>query len=278
VRLILDTGTIDGLGDEIRERLRAATKRAAATLAPAMHAHALELASERLHSRREMFVDNLHFIEEQNDTYVISLDAKARWIDDGMEAHDMKADLLKSPKAKTAKDGSKYLVVPFNHGPGKGATTMSPAQLTLQDTIKRELKNRKIPYAKIEKDGHGRPKTGLLHSFDIGDKPLKTAEGPGQGKGPVGKVMQGPTGIPLLQGIRVYQRATEGGKVKRAIMTFRIVSSKHGADRWQHPGVKAARILDDTYEWGKREWEHNILPTLLDEVLGHDLIARRGKT
>jgi hypothetical protein len=272
-RLILDTSGIDGLAEELQQRLSAAARRAAATLAPAMHAHALELAGERLHARREMFVENLHFTEEGNDTYLITLDASARWIDDGFEERDMKPDLLASPKAKTAKDGSKYLVVPFHHGPGKGATTMSPAQLTLQDTIKQELKRRKIPYAKIEKDPHGRPKTGLLHSFDITDRPRKDAEGPGQGKGPIGAVRQGPTGIPFLQGVRVYQRANKEGKVKRAVMTFRIVSSKHGADRWVHPGLKGVHIMDDTYLWGLREWEQNMLPKILDEVTGLGLIA-----
>lgn len=272
-RLTLDTSKIEGLADETRQRLQAATKRAAATLAPAMHAHALELASERLHSRREMFVDSLHFTEEGNDTYTILLEAKARWIDDGIGAHDMKDNLLKSPKAKTAADGSRYLVVPFNHGPGKGATTMSPAQLSLQDTIKSELKRRKIPYAKIEKDDHGRPKTGLLHSFDVMDKPLKTHEGPGMGKGPIGQVRQSVVGIPFLQGVRVYQRQNQEGRVKRAVMTFRIVSSRHGADRWQHPGVKGANIMDDTYLWGRSQWENVILPHLLDDVMGLGLLA-----
>src|SRR6185369_6175367 len=101
----------------------------------------------------------------------------------------------------------------------------------LTDTIKAEMRRRKIPYGNLEKGADGQPKTGLLHSFDIMKAPNKTGEGPGQGKGPVGKVRQGPTGIPFLQNIRVYQKSVTDKKtgkssVSKSIMTFRTVSSK----------------------------------------------------
>jgi hypothetical protein len=241
-------------------------KKAGEQLTAMTRAHIVEEANKKLHTRREMYIEGLSHFKLNDDTWVVNLDAKVRWIDDGMGAHNMLDDLLKSPKAKTAKDGSKYMVVPFRHGP-KGPTQMTPAQKNLLDTIKGELKNRGINYGKTETGSDGKPKIGLLHSFDINSKPTKTHNGPGQGKGPIGSVVQGPTGIPLLQGIRIYQREVknkDGSKsVRKDIMTFRVASSKHkGQGRWDHPGVQGVRLMDEAYDWAKRTWEREIVPQL----------------
>lgn len=242
---------------------------AGAKLTAMTRAHIIEEANKRLHTRRDMYIENLSHRQVDENTWVIHLDAKALWIEDGMPEHSMIDDLLKSPKAKTAKDGSKYMAVPFQHK--KGPTQMTPAQKTLLDTIKTELKNQKIPYGKTEMDSSGKPKLGLLHKFDIKNAPTKTANAPGQGKGPIGSVMQGPTGIPLLQGVRIYQREVKGanGKtsVRRDIMTFRIVSSKmKGQGRWDHPGLVPLKLFPEGYEWAKKTWENEVLPDLMRQL------------
>lgn len=247
--------------DAVKEQM----KKAGEQLTAMTRAHIVEEANKKLHTRREMFIEGLSHFKLNDDTWVVNLDAKVRWIDDGLSAHNMLDDLLKSPKAKTSKDGSKYIVVPFQHK--KGPTQQTPAQKNLLDTIKAELKSRGINYGKLEQGGDGKPKLGLLHSFDINTKPTKTHNGPGQGKGPIGSVVQGPTGIPLLQGIRIYQREVKnkdgGTSVRRDIMTFRVASSKHkGQGRWDHPGLPPAKLMDEAYEWAKRTWEREIVPQL----------------
>lgn len=189
-------------------------------------------------------------------------------------SHEMIDDLLKGKGVKTSKDGSRYRSIPFEHGPGKGAASMTPAQLTLQQTIKDEMKKRNIPYGKIEKDAKGNPLSGMLHSFDVHNGPPKTAEGPGQGWGKIGQPRQGPTGIPFLHGVRVYQKLVENAKgeksAKRAIMTFRTVSSKmKGTGRWVHPGLQPTKIFEDTVEWAHKEWDTNIAPKILDFILSN---------
>lgn len=264
---------------EIKEllNLEAQTKKAldkaVKDLAQQAHAHMIEQANAKLHSRRELFIENLSYNEEDDGVHVITLGSKARWIDDGMPEHNMLDDLLASPKAKTAKDGSRYLVVPFSHGPGKGKTTTTPANQDLISTIKSEMKSRKIPFAKIEKDEHGQPKTGRLHTFDINQAPLKTANTPGQGKGPIGAVRQGPTGIPLLSGVNVYQTPVKGkdgvDRIKRSITTFRVASSRHKEQggRWDHPGTPPMAFFEETLEWVKREWESKIQPQILATLI-----------
>jgi hypothetical protein len=193
------------------------------------------------------------------------------WIEEGMPPHEMIDNLLKSPKAKTSKDGSKYLSIPFKHN--KGPTQQTAPQTSLTDTIKSSLKEmnksrskgNKIPYAKIETNPDGSPKLGLLHKFDIVDKPLKMSNSPGQGKGPVGAPMQGPTGIPFLKGVRIYQNKNAQGKVERTIMTFRTVSSKmKGTGRWFHPGLEPVKFLDQAFDWAMKEWETKMKPAIIE--------------
>ena len=258
------------------EGLIAATKKAAAQLAAATHAKAVELASTKLHTRRQQFIDALSFKQVNEDTWLINLDRKARWIEEGMKPHEMIDDLLKSPKAKQAADGSKYLVVPFKHN--KGPTQSTVAQQDLTSTVKSFLRNHnkknpdnKIGYGTIERNPDGSPKLGLLHKFDIKSGYNKTHNGPGQGWGPIGQVKMGATGIPFLQGIRIYQREVtnkQGKKsVERNIMTFRVVSSKHrGTGRWKHPGLEPAHIFDEAADWAMAEWP-KIKESLMNELV-----------
>lgn len=266
----LDLGVIADLAREFKPSVDRAMKEAARDLAAQTHAHILEEVQEKLHSTRQKYIDALGMTQVDNDTWVITLGKEAMWIEEGITPNkDMLDGLLRSPKAKTAKDGSRYLVVPFEHK--KGQTSQTSAQKSLTDTIKSEMKKRKIPYGKLETHADGRPKTGLLHSFDIMKQPIKTGQGVGQGHGPVGAVKQGPTGIPFLQGVRVYQTKVKdkAGKesVKKSIMTFRIASSKHkGQGRWVHPGLEAKRFFDEAARWAQKEFEDRIRDQILISV------------
>jgi hypothetical protein len=237
-------------------------------MAQMIKSKATELANQKLHSRRKMYVDGLSIKEGSDDVWVVSLSAKVRWIDDGKNEWDMLPDLLKSPKAKTAKDGSTYLIVPFDHSPGKGPASIGPAEQDVMSVIKSEMKKRNIPFGAIEKDAGGNAKMGRLHSFDITKAPLKTVDGPGMGKGPIGDVRQGPTGIPILQNISVYQGMGGNGKVKRSIMTFRVASSKHkDQSRWEHPSVEPIPILQEAAEWAMAEFQKDIVPGIMAKIL-----------
>lgn len=241
---------------------------AARDLAAMTQAKIIELANEKLHSRRQMFVENLHMKEEEDGVFVISLAAKVRWIDDGMPAHNMLDALLSSRKAKHAKDGSRYLIIPFDHSPGLGPTKTTPPQQDLITAIKGEMRQRGIPFGKIEKDAAGEAKLGKLHSFTLGDRPIKTKDGPGMGRGNKGDVRQGPTGIPFLENVIVRQDKTKTGKIKRSISTFRVASSKHtGADRWNHPGTAAINMMEDAMKWATDTWEKDIAPAVINKIL-----------
>ncbi len=268
--LNLDLGNINDLVKEFRPAAEKAMKDAARDLAAQTHAHIVEMVQEKLHSTRDKYIQAMNIDQVDEDTWVITLDKSAMWIEEGIAPNkDMLDGLLKSKKAKTAKDGSRYMVVPFQQN--KGPASSTPAQQSLTATLRAEMKKRKIPYGGLEKDDYGAPKMGLLHSFDIMKNPVKTHNGPGQGHGPKGAVRQGPTGIPFLQGVRIYQHQAkdrEGkSKVQRSIMTFRVASSKHkGTGRWIHPGLEAKRFFDEAAAWAITTFETEIRDQILISV------------
>jgi hypothetical protein len=275
--LNIDISAIESMGEQFESAVKAAIGDASRDLAAMTHAKAVELASERLHSRREMFINGLHMSTDQAGVSIISLDASVAWIDDGMPKHSMIEDLLKSPKAKRAKDGSSYLVVPFHHGPGKGPTNTPESQQDIVGAVKKEMKARKIPWGKLERDDQGRPKLGLLHRFNVDNHPTKTKQGAGQGWGPIGAVKQGPNdrqkvgggpgggGTPFLHGVAVYQKQTDKG-VKKSVMTFRVVSSKHSSPRWDHPGLEGTMIFADTAKWCEEEAD-KLIPKIMADLM-----------
>lgn len=273
--LNLDLGDIKDLLD-MKGIVDKSMNDAARDLAKMTETKIHEIARQKLKSRYQMYVDGLKTFQDSEGVWVVSLDSKVRWIDDGQQEHSMLGDLLNSPKAKTSLDGSKYMVVPFNHGPGKGAANMGgghgAAQGDLISTLKKEMKSRNIPWAKIEHGENGLPKVGKLHGFDISKSPTKTHEGPGQGKGHVGEVRQGKTGTPFLQGVGVYQTPYKGpkgeDKVKRSVMTFRTASSKHIFDtRWTHPGTEPLHMMEDALEWARSEWQTKLEPEIVEKII-----------
>jgi hypothetical protein len=285
--LNLDISDLVKLDENLKPAAEAAMKRAAENLTAQTHAHIVEQVQARLHSTRDKYLDNLGFHQVNENTWVVDLAPGAFFIEDGLPPNfDMIEALLDdSPRpgskrasgvpkgrTKTAKDGSRYRVIPFEHS--KGPSRQTPAAKDLTDTIKAELKRRGMPgIGTIEKDAQGKPKQGFMGGFDIMKSPLKSGEGPGQGKGSVGAVRQGPTGIPFLQGVRIYQKKVKDKQgnsyTKKFVMTFRIVSSKHkGQGRWVHPGLEAKKFFDEAFEWALKEWEDKIKPQVLDEVIG----------
>lgn len=221
-------------------------KKGVAGLAASTHANVAMMASQELHSSRKDFMDNLGFEEIAEGIWVVSIDEKGLWIEEGLEAgHDMKPDLLKN--AKTSKNGYRYQIIPFEHTKPPSQTTDTAKDIVRQ--IKNNLKKERIPYKKIEKDSRGKPKLGKLHSFSW-DSAI-----PGRGN------------TPVLSRVSIYQNLNkQTGKVQRDIFTFRTVSENPKSNgKWIHPGVKAKKYLDIAAEWAMRTWENEILPEILNK-------------
>jgi hypothetical protein len=273
--LQIDATQLQDLAKGFEAELKSSVQEAARDLSVMLHARAVELSGEKLHSRREMYIRALSLHEEEG-AFVLALDASANWVEDGLPARNLLESLLKSPKAKRGLDGSKYLVVPFELGPGKGPTNTPASTLDLVNTVKAEMKKRRIPMG-VERDDQGRPKLGRLHKFDITSGPMKTHQAPGQGWGRIGDVKQGPNarqavgggpaggGTPFLQGVNVYQTAVAGGGVKRSISTFRVASSKHESPRWDVKELEGVHIFESLEKWAAEQVE-TMIPQIIENL------------
>lgn len=237
----IDVGQIAEAFKEMAEEVQQDLEKGMANLAAMTDAKTKELAQAELHSSRQKYMDNLTLEEVQPGVWVVALDQPALFIEEGLQPNtDMKPGLLKN--AKVAKDGTRYKVIPFDHG--KGPSQMTPYARDIVTQIKRKLKADNIPFKKIEHNEDGSPKRGLIHSKNYG------GDIPGKGN------------TPAMDGLSIYQSVTKTGNVRRDIMTFRTVTDKQG-DKWIHPGLEAKKYMDQALEWAIKEWEDKILPEIL---------------
>ena len=215
------------------------------------HAKIVEKATEKLHSTRHIYIANLGMISPNDNVYVVYLRKGAEWIEDGMPPHEMIDDLTSGPKARVAKDGSRYNIIPFKHN--KPPQHTSRAQMKIQEIVKEELTKRGLN--KVIKASSGQPIFGKVASL----KDELTGEGM-----PTNKF-----GRPILAGLTIYQKPikTSTGKimVQRDIMTFRVASTKQkGTGMWHHPGLKAANIFEEVEKEIDKMWDEMLKEILKD--------------
>lgn len=223
--------------DQLTEETMEKAKIQVSALAAQTHAMVVEKA-QKLKSTRQKYIDavDLKKVQSGDDTiWVVTLDKSAGWIEDGFQKRSMLPFFLASPKAKTAKDGGKYLTIPFEHS--KTSNKQSLAQSKIAEYAKRELQSKGLDKV-VEKNGQ--PVIGKVAA-------LKTVNGPKSNKGKS-----------LLDGLTVYQsykRDSKGNvvkgkdgspKIKRDIMTFRVASSKQlGTGAWEHPGMEGLNAFEE---------------------------------
>lgn len=235
---------MSNLKAKVEERIQKAVQNAAL----ATHAKAIELAGDRLHTRQKEFFENLSFDEISPNLYVVSLAGKAAWIEDGVKGpYDMRDTLLKKG-FKVSKDGFRYRSIPFDQA--KSPSQLNTKGKEMVDLVKRELKNRNIPFKKIEYNADGSPKLGKLHQMNI-DSPRPSANAK----------------FPQLSGLAIYQSIPKGSKsVRRDIMTFRTISDKNRGQSWINPGVEPTDIMKDTFDWLVDHFQTEVLPNLLKDL------------
>jgi len=261
----VDLSDLANLGTDVQAKVKVLAEQAQHDLGAATFVRIKQIAHEKLHTRYTMFTDKFS-IDEKDGEVILTLEASAVWIDEGLKPNYLLDALLKSPKAKTAADGSTYVVVPFINKPGMGPTNTTPYNMDLLEAVKGEMKKNKLPWAKAQRDAQGRPLWGKVAELSNIKTPLKTHEGPGMGQGGIGDERQSRNKIPYLKGAAVYQHEGPGGKIQRSVITYRTASSNH-PENFQHPGLPATNIIEDGYDWAMNELETSILPKLIQKVL-----------
>lgn len=246
-KLEVDAKEIASTFGALKEQVESTVIKAVGALAASTHAHVLEQATSQLpKSLMPIYKEAMSFEKIGGNIWVVSLDLKrAGFIEDGRKQGFME-ELLHGKSSHQGKNG-RYAVIPFvkNTKPSE----QSPKAQELMSQIKSFLKEKKIPSTKLEFNPDGSPKLGKLYSFNIeSSKPSSKAK------------------YPALSGLSIYQRKNEKtGKVKKEILTFRVISESMRDDgRWRHPGGKAYQLIDESFFWAISEWDNNILPEIMN--------------
>lgn len=276
----IDLSELYALGLNVDEKFRKVAHEAQMQLADATFLRIKQMASEKLHSRREIFLKNfkLEDPKQPGQDSVITLLGEAVWIDEGLPPDYLFDALIHGPNSKMGENG-RYNIVKFDHGPKNVPTNTTPYDMELVNAIKDSMKKQKIPWSKIKTGEDGKPIVGKIFSQTINSNktkdPLKTHApygGVGQGVGPIGAPRQGHTGIPLLKGAAVYQRmdkewdevkGMEVEKPNRYVLTFRTASQAH-PEKWHHPGLPPMNFMKSGWEWAMETLEKDILPKLVE--------------
>lgn len=204
--------------------------------------------------------ENVRWVQIDPNIWVVEIDESVRDIEEGHDRRFMSWLLTNNPKAKTAKDGSKYAAIPMTKaqgtGPGKdAANAKNPAYTAM---VKNTLKANKVSLTKIDRHADGSPKLGVIGKYDV-DQPERS-QFPGMWSAPRTAQQAAITGLPQhggyfhLQGLVVTQRM-QGKRVVREAVTFRTISSKHEKDgRWFQKAQQGLKSIPAAYDWAQQEW------------------------
>ena len=244
---------MDDLGinlDELEVAIRDKLRTAIAGLAKAAQNEWIRLAQTRLKSSRADYINGLRaaesFVTDRDPggepLYVLALVGKLpNMVEYGISPYDMKQaspGWLGGGKARTAKDGHKYIIIPFRHSTGSSgaiAYTGKAAAADMQSRLKEAMgKGVTIP-------------TGSSTSMSK----MQRTESGDVIRGAAARIPSNADVHNYLQGMVRVQEPTAGrtssGKQKGSsqLVTFRIMSANSPADSWQHPGLEARDLLSE---------------------------------
>jgi hypothetical protein len=232
----------------------------------------------------------LRWIKVGDGLWVVEIDERARWLEEGRKETFMGEWLLKpgARGVKRAKDGSLYRAIPFKETSNKKDTASHPA---LSQIVRDYTKQNKINLTKIEKNLDNTPKLGLIRKLDIrphdaaGYAPGVIYSRPRTETEAARTGLRPHSGIFKLQGAAVFQNvydkgklvtnkrdaakiaATKKGSVKKETVVFRVISSKHKQEnRWMYPAVEPANFLQKAYDHANAQWE--TIVKNIEETLG----------
>lgn len=227
-------------------------------LAGQAYEKAIELAQQKLKSRRDTYLKHLSFTKEgsgDNTVYIIVLSEEALWIEEGVAAHNMKSTHL---------NGKDKVVIPFQHN--KGIPSMMPQkQADMYKEVKSFLKKNKMSLNKPILNKTGSPTIStpgnVKPAASFGSVPSKH--------------VSKKSGKSLLNNLNVYQHesTSQSGKKKTTstAMTFRTLSRNSSDSEWNVPNLPGAKILDEVYDWILQNYERILQESLANIIItgGH---------
>lgn len=225
------------------------------SLAQAAQNHWISLAQDKLNSTRDDYINGLRQSESykkigSGDTQSIEIALVGKMPNNyefGMPSFDMKAvrpGWLGGAKAKRAKDGHSYVVIPIRHSTSDGGRFSYTGKAAAVGDLKTQLRR-------------------AVKDFGL-DRMMRTASG-SVVEGATARIPKGASVHPYLQGLTRIQKgisgSTGGGGKQRGSSTlvkFAIMSERSKPGSWIHPGIKPANLLPEVESW---------VDTKLNEIL-----------
>jgi hypothetical protein len=229
---------------------------------------AMEMASDRLKSTKQTYIDNLDY-DEGDGLYTITLKADAAHLELGYGSFDMKKGMLDSkaivqvgkragqPWVQRGKSGYRYAAVPFTHGPEGAAKPGHPEYnrkiqigkptQTTKGSLMQDLKALKEAFGVQQIfNSQGDYITGKAWSI------TKSVMGPQwtyqdvTGRKQTKTIQANPL-LSGLTGIQWQQKKRGGGFTNRtANLTWRMVSENPMAkSKFIHPGFRGIQAFPD---------------------------------
>lgn len=162
---------------------------------------------------------------------VTSTSPYAQSIEEGSPARDMKPGLLGGPKARRAKDGGIYNIIPFRHGiPGSVTQKQMPQEIYAQA---RQMAHSKITGHYTTKNAWGQ--NVQRNTYQWGDRMGKTSVG--------WRSRIQPEGQEYTHTTSVFSGMVRMGSPKHSqFMTFRVVSTNSPSNSWWSPAQEPRPI------------------------------------
>lgn len=251
--------------------------------------YAQSLATQRLHTSTQKYLENLKKVKTQADTWTIILDADAVYLEEGFESYDMiQAGLVQGPKSRmttpTAKDPipRRYVRIPFDQvqaaaskGHPMNPILVQQGQMgqTTKGNLAADLKRLKKIFAPQDSgitmnplppghEGPQQPVMGKVWSI------TKSPSGPQWEYKEFNTDMKKRLELEkqpnaLLSGITKVQFQTDTGKMKAKYLTWRTAtdprnSSVNSKPKWIHPGFPGVHIMKDVEQYITDEFAKRI--------------------
>lgn len=187
-------------------------------------------ANQKLGSSKNEYIQSLIVVDEGYAKGAVLLRG---WlpnaVESGLESFDMKEGILNGPNAKIGENGNKYNTIPFKFGtPGSNANSFSGG--IMPQEIYQIAKGKKP------------------------DQPIKREELPSKYQEPKTVSIKQPQAKNFEQ--YTHKAAIYEGVVKKkdsvtgqnTYMSFRRVSENSDPSSWQHPGIEARNLAEQTLE------------------------------
>jgi hypothetical protein len=237
--------------------IRQGFDRAVAEIPDLTEQHIHLKAKQKLHSTLETYIQGVQ-VSMTDYVLVIEMD-KDNWlanaIETGVDSWSLKQTHLNSPKAKTSKEGFRYLRIPMGKQAGAAGGPSEQSQ-RIQQKINEVMRRPKVGLSKYQTMVNGQLQRGIYPSGAVVETQAIMTDDPD---------------ISGLYRTRAFANAenfyqkqkTKKGMPTWQLVMFRTISDKPGTSPWIHPGLTGVKIFKETEMW-------------LSTVVG-DLVSERIK-